>query len=71
MNCAPAGDATLVFSDTKGDADAMAKYSAAAGAARGDHKITPLAFYGQHESPACTAAKVHRKRCEHITYSVY
>lgn len=25
-------------------------YSAKAGAARGDHKITPLAFYGPHEA---------------------
>lgn len=31
------------------DAEAMTKYSAAAGAARGDHKITPLAFYGKLE----------------------
>ncbi|MEH6410074.1 MAG: DUF1330 domain-containing protein [Hyphomonas sp.] len=31
------------------DEDAMARYAAAAGAARGDHKITPLAFYGAHE----------------------
>lgn len=31
------------------DADAMARYSEAAKSARGDHKITPLAFYGAHE----------------------
>lgn len=38
------------------DADAMAKYAAAAGAARGDHKITALAFYGQHEVTEGAAA---------------
>ena len=31
------------------DGDAMARYATAAGEARGDHKITPLAFYGKHE----------------------
>lgn len=31
------------------DEAAMKRYAEAAGAARGDHKITPLAFYGAHE----------------------
>lgn len=31
------------------DEAAMKKYGEAAAAARGDHKITPLAFYGKHE----------------------
>ncbi len=31
------------------DTDAMARYSEAAKNARGDHKLTPLAFYGKHE----------------------
>lgn len=31
------------------DEAAMARYGEAAKAARGDHKITPLAFYGAHE----------------------
>ena len=31
------------------DADAMSRYAEAAKSARGDHKITPLAFYGKHE----------------------
>lgn len=31
------------------DGEAMARYAKAAGEARGDHKITPLAFYGKHE----------------------
>lgn len=39
------------------DAEAMAKYSEAAGAARGDHKITPLAFYGKHEVTEGAAAE--------------
>lgn len=31
------------------DESAMARYGEAAKAARGDHPITPLAFYGDHE----------------------
>ncbi|ABI78664.1 conserved hypothetical protein [Hyphomonas neptunium ATCC 15444] len=31
------------------DEEAMARYAKAAGDARGDHQITPLAFYGKHE----------------------
>lgn len=31
------------------DEEAMARYAKAAADARGDHKITPLAFYGKHE----------------------
>jgi uncharacterized protein (DUF1330 family) len=31
------------------DAEAMARYAEAARHARGDHRITPLAFYGAHE----------------------
>lgn len=31
------------------DGEAMARYGKAAAEARGDHKITPLAFYGKHE----------------------
>lgn len=31
------------------DEEAMARYGKAAADARGDHKITPLAFYGKHE----------------------
>ncbi|MBA3069515.1 MAG: DUF1330 domain-containing protein [Hyphomonas sp.] len=31
------------------DEGAMARYGEAAKAARGNHKITPLAFYGPHE----------------------
>jgi uncharacterized protein (DUF1330 family) len=31
------------------DTDAMARYAEAAKNARGDHKITPLAFSGAHE----------------------
>ncbi len=31
------------------DAEAMARYGEGAKAARGDHPITPLAFYGKHE----------------------
>ncbi|MCA8892469.1 MAG: DUF1330 domain-containing protein [Hyphomonas sp.] len=31
------------------DESEMAKYAAAAKAARGEHEITPLAFYGAHE----------------------
>ncbi len=38
------------------DEDAMARYAAAAGSARGDHKITPLAFYGKHEVTEGAAA---------------
>lgn len=32
------------------DENEMARYAAAAKAARGEHKITPLAFYGDHET---------------------
>jgi uncharacterized protein (DUF1330 family) len=39
------------------DAEAMARYGAAAGAARGNHKITPLAFYGAHEVTEGAAAE--------------
>jgi uncharacterized protein (DUF1330 family) len=38
------------------DDAAMKKYAEAAGAARGDHKITPLAFYGAHEVTEGAAA---------------
>lgn len=38
------------------DEDAMARYAKAAGDARGDHKITPLAFYGKHEVTEGAAA---------------
>ena len=38
------------------DEAAMAKYGAAAGAARGDHKITALALYGKHEVTEGAAA---------------
>jgi len=38
------------------DEAAMKKYGEAAGAARGDHKITPLAFYGKHEVTEGAAA---------------
>ena len=31
------------------DGEAMARYGKAAAEARGDHKVTPLAFYGKHE----------------------
>ncbi|MBA4227836.1 MAG: DUF1330 domain-containing protein [Hyphomonas sp.] len=31
------------------DGEAMARYAEAAKNARGDHQITPLAFYGKHE----------------------
>lgn len=31
------------------DAEAMARYAEAAKSARGDYKLTPLAFYGAHE----------------------
>lgn len=31
------------------DGEAMARYGKAAADARGDHQITPLAFYGKHE----------------------
>lgn len=31
------------------DAEAMARYAEGAKNARGDHKITPLAFYGAHD----------------------
>jgi uncharacterized protein (DUF1330 family) len=31
------------------DGEAMARYGEAAKNARGNHKITPLAFYGKHE----------------------
>lgn len=31
------------------DEEAMARYAEGAKAARGDHPITPLAFYGAHE----------------------
>lgn len=31
------------------DAEAMARYGEGAKNARGDHNITPLAFYGKHE----------------------
>lgn len=39
----------ILIRDRLRDEEAMARYAAAAGAARGDHKITPLAFYGAHE----------------------
>ncbi len=39
----------ILIRDKLRDADAMARYAEAAKAARGDHKITPLAFYGPHE----------------------
>lgn len=38
------------------DEAAMKKYGEAAGAARGDHKIAPLAFYGKHEVTEGAAA---------------
>lgn len=38
------------------DEEAMARYAKAAGDARGDHKITPLAFYGKHEVTEGAAA---------------
>lgn len=39
----------IFIRDRVKDADEMKTYSAKAGGARGDHKITPLAFYGPHE----------------------
>ncbi|MFN7056108.1 DUF1330 domain-containing protein [Hyphomonas sp.] len=38
------------------DDAAMKRYAEAAAAARGDHKITPLAFYGPHETAEGAAA---------------
>jgi uncharacterized protein (DUF1330 family) len=38
------------------DEAAMKRYAEAAIAARGDHKITPLAFYGPHEATEGAAA---------------
>lgn len=38
------------------DDAAMARYAKAAGDARGDYKITPLAFYGAHEVTEGAAA---------------
>ncbi len=39
------------------DPEAMARYGAAAGTARGDHAITALAFYGAHEVTEGAAAE--------------
>jgi uncharacterized protein (DUF1330 family) len=38
------------------DGEAMARYGEAARSARGDHRITPLAFYGKHEVTEGAAA---------------
>lgn len=40
----------IFIRDRINDADEMAKYGAKAAAARGDHKMTPLAFYGPVET---------------------
>jgi uncharacterized protein (DUF1330 family) len=40
----------IFIRDRINDADEMAKYGPKAAAARGDHKMTPLAFYGPLET---------------------
>ena len=40
----------ILIRDRMHDENEMAKYAAAAKAARGEHEITPLAFYGAHET---------------------
>ena len=40
----------IFIRDSIKDAEAMAEYGKLAAAARGDHKITPLAFYGPTET---------------------
>ena len=39
----------ILIRDRLRDEAAMVRYAEAAKAARGDHEITPLAFYGAHE----------------------
>jgi len=40
----------ILIRDRLRDEAAMTRYAEAAKAARGDHQITPLAFYGAHET---------------------